>query len=255
MAELSMFNLTGRVALVTGGNGGIGRAIALALAQAGASVAIFGRNAGKNDRAFADLTAMGRPAFASVVDVTNRESLAPAVAAVEAALGPVDILVNNAGIANISGGVLLEDPRDWDRVIDTQLNSVFLLSKLVAQGMASRRRGKIINLASMYAIFGSGFAPSYSAAKGAVVQLTRSMAIELAPHNVQVNAIAPGFIESDMTAPVHDSPLDAEIVTRTPAGRWGKPEEMGGAAVFLASAASDFVTGETIRVDGGYAIR
>jgi len=255
MADLSMFDLTGRVALVTGGNGGIGRGIALALAQAGASVAIFGRNTAKNDKVLVELKAVGRPALAAVVDITDRAGLAPAVAAVEAALGPVDILVNNAGIAHVSGGVLLEDPPDWDRVIDNQLNSVFLLSKLVASGMVGRRRGKIINLASMYAIFGAGLVPSYSAAKGAVVQLTKSMAIELAPHNVQVNAIAPGWIESEMTAPVHDTPLNAEIVMRTPAGRWGKPEEMGGAAVFLASSASDFVTGETIRVDGGYAIR
>lgn len=255
MPDLSMFDLTGRVALVTGGNGGIGRGIALALARAGASVAIFGRNAAKNARVLAELEAVGGPALASVVDVTDRAGLGPAVAAVEAALGELDILVNNAGIANLSGGVLNEEPRDWDRVIENQLNSVFLLSKLVAKGMVERKRGKIINLASMYAIFGAGLVPSYSAAKGAVVQLTKSMAIELAPHNVQVNAIAPGWIESDMTAPLHDSPLDAEIVARTPAGRWGKPEEMGGAAVFLASSAADFVTGETIRVDGGYAIR
>jgi 2-dehydro-3-deoxy-D-gluconate 5-dehydrogenase len=255
MTNPSMFDLAGRVALVTGGNGGIGRGIALALAGAGASVAIFGRNAAKNDRVLAELAATGRPAHASVVDVTDRDSLAPAVAIVEAALGPVDILVNNAGIAVPSGGVLNEDPRDWDRVIETQLNSVFLLSKILAKGMIGRKRGKIINLASMYAIFGAGLVPSYSAAKGAVVQLTKSMAIELAPYNVQVNAIAPGWIESDMTAPVHGTPLADEIVMRTPAGRWGKPAEIGGAAVFLASSASDFVTGEIIRVDGGYAIR
>jgi 2-deoxy-D-gluconate 3-dehydrogenase len=254
-ANLSMFDLTGRVALVTGGNGGIGRGIALAMAQAGASVAIFGRNAAKNDKVLAELEALGRPALAAIVDVTDRDGLAPAVGAVEAALGPVDILVNNAGIAHPSGGVLNEDPRDWDRVIENQLNSVFLLSKLVARGMASRGRGKIINIASMYAIFGATLVPSYSAAKGAVVQLTKSMAIELAPHNVQVNAIAPGWIESDMTAPAKDTPLNDEILMRTPAGRWGKPEDIGGAAIFLASGASDFVTGETVRVDGGYAIR
>ena len=255
MTHLSSFDLTGRVALVTGGNGGIGRAVALALAAAGASVAIFGRNPAKNESVLAELRAIGRPSYAAVVDVTDRDGLGPAVAAAEAALGPIEILVNNAGVAHLSGGVLQEDPQDWDRVIDNQLNSVFMLSRLVARGMVERRRGKIINLASMYAIFGAGLVPSYSAAKGAVVQLTKSMAIELAPHGVQVNAIAPGWIESDMTAPVKNSPLNDEILARTPAGRWGRPEEMGGAAVFLASAASDFVTGETIRVDGGYAIR
>lgn len=250
-----MFDLTDRVALVTGGNGGIGRGIALALARAGASVAIFGRNAAKNDSVLAELKAAGRPCMAAIVDVTDRAALAPAVVAVEQTLGPVGILVNNAGIANVSGGVLNEDSLDWDRVIETQLNAVFLLSKIVAAGMAARGRGKIINIASMYSIFGSSLAPSYSAAKGAVVQLTKSMAIELAAHNVQVNAIAPGWIETDLTAPIQALPMNEEILLRTPAGRWGKPEEMGGAAVFLASSASDFVTGETIRVDGGYAIR
>src|SRR5215467_8618081 len=131
-------------------------------------------------------------------------------------------------------------------------------SKLAAQSMISRKRGKIINIGSMYSYFGSGLIPSYSAAKGAIVQLTKSMAIELAPHNIQVNAIAPGWIETDMTAPVRTidmKPMNDEILARTPAGRWGQAEEVAGAAVYLAGSASDFVTGETIRVDGGYAIR
>jgi 2-deoxy-D-gluconate 3-dehydrogenase len=252
---ISTFDLSGRVAVVTGGNGGIGRAIALALAGAGASVAIMGRNRDKNDQVLGELTAIRNPALALVVDVTDRAALAPAVETVEENLGGVDILVNNAGIANVSGGVLQETPPDWDRVIETQLNSVFLLSRLVAKGMAGRKRGKIINIGSMFSYFGSGIAPSYAAAKGAIVQLTKSMAIELAAYNIQVNAIAPGWIETDMTAPLRGTPYGDEILTRTPAGRWGKPEEMGGTAVFLASPASDFVTGETIRVDGGYAIR
>jgi 2-deoxy-D-gluconate 3-dehydrogenase len=252
---VSMFDLNGRVAIVTGGNGGIGRAIALALAQAGASVAILGRNPAKNDRVLRELKAIGNPALALSVDVTDRSGLAPAVATVERTLGGADILVNNAGIANVSEGVLQETPADWDRVIETQLNSVFLLSKLVAKGMAERKRGKIINIGSMFSFFGAGFAPSYAAAKGAVVQLTKSMAVELAPHNIQVNAIAPGWIETDMTAALQGTPYGDEILMRTPAGRWGKPEEVGGTAVFLASSAADFVTGETVRVDGGYAIR
>ncbi len=251
----AMFNLSGRVALVTGGNGGIGRGIALALAQAGAAVAILGRNQGKNDAVLAELSAIGNPALALVVDVTDRAALAPAMAAVERSLGGVDILVNNAGIANVSGGVLQEAAADWDRVIDTQLNAVFVLSKLAAKGMVERKRGKIINIGSMFSFFGFSLAPSYAAAKGGVVQLTKSMAIELAPHNIQVNAIAPGWISTDMTAPLHGTPYGDEILMRTPAGRWGTAEEIGGAAVFLASPASDFVTGETIRVDGGYAIR
>jgi 2-deoxy-D-gluconate 3-dehydrogenase len=143
--------------------------------------------------------------------------------------------------------VLRETPEDWDNVMETQLNAVFLLSKLAAKSMLSRKRGKIINIGSMYSYFGSGLIPSYSAAKGAVVQLTKSMAIELAPHNIQVNAIAPGWIETDMTAPVRTmdmKPMNDEILARTPAGRWGQAEEVAGTAVYLAGRASDFVTGE-----------
>jgi len=140
-------------------------------------------------------------------------------------------------------------------VVETQLNTVFLLSRLAAKSMVKRQSGKIINIGSMYSYFGSGLIPSYSAAKGAVIQLTKSMAIELAPNNIQVNAIAPGWIETDMTAPVKTMPLNDEIIARTPAGRWGQTEEVAGTAIFLASRASDFVTGTTVRVDGGYAIR
>ena len=250
-----LFDLTGRVAVVTGGNGGIGRGIALGLAEAGAAVAVWGRNDEKNQRVLSELKAIGIRSMAVMVDMTNRAGLEPAVNKVESELGSVNILVNNAGIASLSGGVVNEKPEDWDRVIETQLNSVFLLSKLAAQSMIRQKSGKIINIASMYSFFGSGLVPSYSAAKGAIVQLTKSMAIELAPHNIQVNAIAPGWIETDMTAPVRTTPMNDEILARTPAGRWGQPEDVAGAAVYLASRASDFVTGDTIRVDGGYAIR
>jgi 2-dehydro-3-deoxy-D-gluconate 5-dehydrogenase len=258
MTTAPSFDLAGRVALITGGNRGIGRGIALGFARAGAAVAIFGRNQAKNAEVLAELKAAGARAMALAVDVTDRTALEPAFRRVEAELGPVDILVNNAGIANLSGGILQETAESWDVVIETQLNAVFLLSKLAAASMAARKRGKIINLGSMYSYFGAGPIPSYSAAKGAIVQLTKSMAIELAPHGVQVNAIAPGWIETDMTAAVRTEALQAmndEILLRTPAGRWGQSEEMAGPAIFLASSASDFVTGETIRVDGGYAIR
>ncbi|HZQ18218.1 MAG TPA: glucose 1-dehydrogenase [Terriglobales bacterium] len=255
MKPSTLFDLTGRVAVVTGGNGGIGRGIALGLAEAGAAVAIFGRNHEKNQRVLSELKAVGVPSIAVTVDVTDRAGLEPALRRVESALGGIAILVNNAGNVSLSGGVLNEKPEDWDTVIETQLNAVFLLSKLAAKAMVSRKIGKIINIGSMYSFFGSGLIPSYSAAKGAIVQLTKSMAIELAPHNIQVNAIAPGWIETDMTAPVKTMPLNDEILSRTPAGRWGQAEEVAGTAVFLASRASDFVTGTTIRVDGGYAIR
>ena len=255
MNTSTLFGLTGRVAIVTGGNRGIGRSIALGLAEAGAAVAIFGRSEEKSQQVLAELKALDVPTLAVKLDVTDRAALEPALNQVETELGPVSILVNNAGNVSLSGGVLNEKPADWDNVIETQLNAVFLLSKLAAASMLKHKRGKIINLGSMYSYFGSGLIPSYSAAKGAIIQLTKSMAIELAPHNIQVNAIAPGWIETDMTAPVHSMPLNDEILARTPAARWGQPEEVAGTAIYLASHASDFVTGETIRVDGGYAIR
>jgi 2-deoxy-D-gluconate 3-dehydrogenase len=235
---MNPFDLTGRVAVVTGGNGGIGRGIALGLGAAGAKIAVLGRNEEKNQRVLSELKALGCPSIAVSLDVTHRPGLEPALRKVESELGGIDVLVNNAGNVSLSGGVLNETAEDWDSVIETQLNG-----------------GKIINIGSMYSFFGSGLIPSYSAAKGAIVQLTKSMAIELAPHNIQVNAIAPGWIETDMTAPVKSMPLNAEILSRTPAGRWGQPEEVAGTAVFLASRASDFVTGTVIPVDGGYAIR
>ncbi|MEP6886249.1 MAG: SDR family oxidoreductase [Gammaproteobacteria bacterium] len=256
----SPFDLSGRVAIVTGGNGGIGRAIALGMARAGASIAVLARNEAKNDRVLAELKAIGVPSIALHLDVTKRATLGKALADVERAIGAVDILVNNAGVAMVSGGVLHESADSWDTTIETHLNASFLLSKMAAASMVQRRRGKIINLASMYSIFGAGALPSYSAAKGAIVQLTKSMAIELAPHNIQVNAIAPGWIETDMTAIAWNNPdpnwagFNQMILDRTPCHRWGKADETAGAAIFLASHAADFITGVTLPVDGGYSI-
>lgn len=174
---------------------------------------------------------------------------------VELELGPIDVLVNNAGIVLPSGGVLNETLEAWEATLATHLTASFLLSQVAARSMVVRKRGKIINLASMYSIFGAARTPSYSAAKGAVVQLTQSMAIELAPHNIQVNAIAPGWIETDLTAGARNSPMNEAILARTPANRWGHADDLIGAAVFLASRGSDFVTGITLPVDGGYSIR
>ena len=191
-----------------------------------------------------------RSAFHSVavkVDVTNRAGLAPALNKVESELGPIGILVNDAGNVSLSGGVLNESSKIGTTSSKRNSTQCFS-SKLAAKSMVPRKRGKIINIGSMYSYFGSGLIPSYSAAKGAIVQLTKSMAIELASHNIQVNAIAPGWIETEMTAPVKTMPLNDEILVRTPAGRWGQPEEVAGTAVYLASRASDFVTGTTIRV-------
>lgn len=254
----SPFALDGRVAVVTGGNGGIGRSIALGMARAGAAVAILARNEEKNDNVLTELKAVGVPAMALHLDVTRRDTLADAMADVERTLGSIDILVNNAGVAVISGGVLNETEDDWDTVIATHLHATFLLSKIAATSMAKRKRGKIINLASMYSFFGSGMLPSYSSAKGAIVQLTKSMAVELARHNIQVNALAPGWIATEMTAPARDNPdwsdFNKMILARTPAARWGEADEVAGASVFLASSAADFVTGVTLPVDGGYSV-
>ena len=254
MKTQKLFNLSGNVAVVTGGNGGIGRAIAIGLAESGASVAILGRNEQKNQSVLSELKKIGVPTMAIKIDLTKRDTLEHAVKTIEQELGNISILVNNAGNVSLSGGILNETAADWDNVIETQLTSVFLLSKLVANSMVENNRGKIINIGSMYSFFGSGLIPSYSSAKGAILQLTKSMAIEFGKNNIQVNAIAPGWFETDMTAPVKTMPLNDEIMARTPAGRWGQTEELAGTAVFLASNASDFVTGETIRVDGGYSI-
>jgi 2-dehydro-3-deoxy-D-gluconate 5-dehydrogenase len=186
----SPFDLGGRVAVITGGNRGIGRSIALGMARAGAAVAVLARNEEKNGEVLAELKALGGPAIALPLDVTARERLSGAIDAVEAALGAIDILVNNAGVATVTGGVLGESPEVWDATMATHLDATFLLSKYTAASMVRRKRGKIINLASMYSYFGAGLLPSYGAAKGGIVQLTKAMAVELAPHHIQVNAIA-----------------------------------------------------------------
>jgi 2-deoxy-D-gluconate 3-dehydrogenase len=254
----SPFDLSGRVAVITGGNRGIGRSIALGMARAGAAVAVLARNEEKNGEVVAELKALGVPAMAWSLDVTARERLSGAIDAVEAALGAIDILVNNAGVATVTGGILSESPEVWDATLATHLDATFLLSKHAAASMVKRKRGKIINLASMYSYFGAGLLPSYGAAKGGIVQLTKAMAVELAPHHIQVNAIAPGWIATEMTAMAREHPDYVEfnrmILARTPAARWGEADEVSGAAVFLASPAADFITGVTLPVDGGYSI-
>jgi len=252
MPNLKLFDLSGRMALVTGGNGGLGRAIALAFAGAGASVAILGRNAEKNEKALAELKKLGARAIAIEADITERAQVEPSVARAERELGPVDILVNNAGIGLIKPS--LEVPvEEWDRVLAINLTACFLMSQAAGRSMAKRKKGKIINISSIYGLFGNAVAPSYSATKGALINLTKSMAIELAPANVQVNAIVPGYFHTELTDAFKHLPFYNELIRRVPAGRWGEPEELAGAAIFLASSASDFVTGTYLVVDGGFA--
>jgi 2-dehydro-3-deoxy-D-gluconate 5-dehydrogenase len=254
MAAPKMFDLSGEVAVVTGGNGGIGRGIALGLAEAGAAVAILARNEEKNRKVLAEIEKLDAKGIALQLDVTNRDALRPAMEEVERQLGPISILVNNAGIAILRSALKFR-AEDWDRVIETNLNSCFFLSQIAARSMMTRKHGKIINIASEYSQFGGQSGVPYAASKGGLVQTTKTMAIELAPHNIQVNAIVPGWIVTDLTIPAQSGPFHDEIIMRTPAGRFGQPEELAGSAIFLASHASDFVTGSIVYVDGGFAIR
>jgi 2-deoxy-D-gluconate 3-dehydrogenase len=248
------FDLSGNVAIVTGGNGGIGRGIALALAAAGADVAIAARNADKTAAVVAEIEALGRRALGVPCDVLRKADIDAAVAATIETLGRPSILVNNSGIAR-GGRPERMSEQDWDDVVDTNLKACFLFAQAVYPSMKELGRGKVINIGSEYSLFGSAQVVSYSASKGGVVQLTKSLAVAWAPDNIQVNCIIPGWIVTDMTAGGYANPeFHARILARTPAGRWGEPEDCGGPAVFLASRASDFVTGVSIPVDGGYAV-
>jgi 2-deoxy-D-gluconate 3-dehydrogenase len=245
-----MVDLSGSVAFVTGGNSGIGRATALTFARAGAKVAIASRRSENNAAALKELQAIGNPAIAIEVDVSDREALEPAVQQVERELGPISILVNNAGTAAI-GGVLTVSFEDWDRVMETNLTAAFGLSKYAARSMVRHGRGKIINIASASAFFGYVRLTSYAVSKAALIHLTECMAVELGPFNVQANAIVPGWTDTEMAGRMKNSPAYEQTVAMTPALRWGEPQEIANAALFLASGASSFVNGATLNVDGG----
>jgi 2-deoxy-D-gluconate 3-dehydrogenase len=251
-----VFDLKGKVAIVTGGNGGIGLGMARGLAAAGARVVVAGRDQKKSQAAVADLTGRGAEAFAVAVDVTDEAAVARMIAATLERWGRLDTLINNAGI-NIRKPVHELALEEWHRVLDTNLTSAFLCSKAAYPAFKKAGGGKIINIGSMMSIFGASFAPVYSSSKGGIVQLTKSTAVAWARDNIQVNAVLPGWIDTDLTqnarrevAGLHDS-----VLRRTPAGRWGGIDDMSGVAVFLASQASDFVTGAVIPVDGGYSIQ
>jgi 2-dehydro-3-deoxy-D-gluconate 5-dehydrogenase len=252
---MKSFNLKGKVAIITGGNGGIGLGMAHGLADAGADIAVVGRNEDKSKAAVAELATRGMRAMAVATDVTDKEAVSRMVDRVKGELGRIDILVNNAGI-NIRKAPHVLELEEWSSVIDTNLTSAFLCSKAVHPAMKAAGGGKIINIGSMMSIFGAGFAPAYAASKGGIVQFTRACACAWAVDNIQANAILPGWIDTDLTkrARVEIDGLHDKVLGRTPAARWGAIEDFAGIAVFLASPASDFVTGTAIPVDGGFSI-
>jgi 2-deoxy-D-gluconate 3-dehydrogenase len=251
-----LFDLKGRVAIVTGGNGGIGLGMARGMAEAGARVVVAGRNRDKNARAVAELASLGTEAIAVEVDVTQPASVAALVARSRERFGRVDVLVNNAG-TNIRKPPHEVSLEEWRLVLDTNLTSAFLASQAVYPLMQAQGGGKVINIGSMMSIFGASFAPAYAASKGGIVQFTKAAASAWARDNIQVNAVLPGWIDTDLTRRAREqvAGLNETVLKRTPAGRWGVPDDLAGIAVFLAGPASDFVTGTAIPVDGGYAIQ
>lgn len=248
-----LFDLTGKVALVTGGSHGLGMAMAMGLGQAGATLVINGHSSQeKIDKALEAYRAEGITAYGYLFDVTQEASVIENVKRIESEVGPIDILFNNAGIIK---RIPLVDMsvEEWDQVIRTDLTGVFIMSKHVVKGMIERGAGKIINICSMMSELGRNTVGAYAAAKGGLKMLTQNMATEWARHNIQVNGIGPGYFATSQTAPIRvdGHPFNDFIIQRTPAGRWGDPEDLAGAAVFLAAPASNFINGQVIYVDGG----
>jgi 2-deoxy-D-gluconate 3-dehydrogenase len=253
---MKLFELGGRVAIVTGGNGGIGLAMARALAAAGAAVVVAARDRVKGDAALEELQAIGGSGIFVELDVLRAESCRAMVAATLERFGRLDILVNNAGTS------VRKPPQDlsldeWHLVLDTNLTSAFLCAQAAYPAMLRAGGGKIINVGSMMSLFGAPFVAAYAASKGGIVQLSRALATAWAKDDIQVNVVLPGYIDTALTrqARAQVEELHDRVLARTPAGRWGVPEDLAGIAVFLASHASDFVTGAAIPVDGGFAIQ
>ena len=250
---MNPFDLTGKVAVVTGGNGGIGLGFAEGLARAGTSIAVAARDQDKMDEAVRVLEKLGGAAFAVSIDVAEKGSVVKAINAVLDRFGRLDILVNNAGI-----GIRKQPqdftPEEWDQVVDVNLKGAFLCSQAAYRPMSAQGAGKIINIGSMTSVFGLDWAAPYAASKGGIVQLTKTLAVAWAKDNIQVNTVLPGWINTELTAPIKSRfpERHAHISSRIPAGRWGEPADFAGIATFLASSASDYVTGATIPVDGGY---
>ena len=253
MASPKLFDLTGKVAVVTGGNGGIGLGIAMGLAGAGANIVIAARSVEKTAQALENIRALGVEAHGITVDVTQEPAIQRIVTSTIDHMGRLDILVNNSGIAVRAQPQELTAAQ-WDSVVDVNLRAAFLASKAAYAQMVKAGGGKVINVGSMYSIFGSDWGSPYAASKGGLVQLTKSLAVAWAKDNIQVNAVLPGWIVTDLTRGIQDADPNRydNISRRIPTGRWGEPSELAGAAVFLASTASDYVTGATLAVDGGY---
>ena len=250
---MRLFDLTGRVAIVTGGNGGIGLGMARGLAQAGAAVVIAGRDEAKNAKAAAELREAGARAMDVVADVTHEASCRSLVATAVKAFGRLDVLVNNAG-TNLRKQPQEYTLAEWNSVLAINLSSAFICAQAAYPELRRAGGGKIINIGSMMSIFGAAFTAPYAASKGGIVQLSKALATAWAKDNIQVNAVLPGWIDTDLTrrARAEVGGLHERVLARTPAGRWGVPDDLAGIAVFLASPASDFVTGTAIPVDGGY---
>ncbi len=248
---MKAFDLSGRVAVVTGGNGGIGLGMARGLASAGAKVVVAGRDAKKSAAAAGEIGGI-----AIQVDVLNEADCRALAQKTVAQLGRLDILVNNAGI-NIRKQPQEYTLDEWRRVMDSNLTSAFICSQAAYPQMLKNGGGKIINIGSMMSIFGASFTTAYAASKGGMVQMTRAMACAWAKDNIQVNAVLPGWIDTELTRGAREQVegLNERVLARTPAGRWGIPDDLAGIAVFLASASSDFLTGTAIPVDGGYSVQ
>ena len=249
---MNLFNLSGKTALITGATHGLGMAMAMGLGEAGARLVINGHTPGKMEAALAKYKAAGLEAHGYLFDVTDEAQVQASIQQIEAEVGPIDILVNNAGI--IKRVPLAEmETADFEAVVNVDLVAPFIVSKHVVKGMMARGGGKIINICSMMSELGRDTVGAYAAAKGGLKMLTQNMATEWARENIQVNGIGPGYFATEQTAPIRvdGHPLHEFIVGRTPAGKWGEPDQLKGAAIFLASPASDFVNGHVLYVDGG----
>ena len=249
--SLSLFSLEGKIALITGSGQGIGLALAEGLSEAGAHVVLNGRDKAKLERAQKTLLAAGRKASVAAFDVTDQKAVEAGVAGIEADIGPIDILINNAGMQKRAP--ITEFPVEgWHEVMNTNLHSVFYVTQAVTKRMVPRKRGKVISIGSVMSELGRATIIPYTASKGAVKMMTRGLAAELGKHNIQANAIGPGYFATPLNQALIENPdFDAWLKTRTPAGRWGRVEELQGACIFLASSASDFVNGQILYVDGG----